>query len=239
MPEVKINHFIQEETCCDWFDMKIQIFHCKFDLHYYDDCLFNFLDVDFPNSLSRAVPKRRAEFLAGRYCAIQSLKNLNFYDVQIPIGKNKNPVWPIGIIGSISHSNTEAFSVACSLSLSGIGIDIEDYISYEVAMEIKYQIASDAELELISNRNESFSALFTILFSVKESFFKAAYLSVGRYFDFDTVRIANINTNKQTLLLEMNITLNESLIKGRLINAHYRILPNNKVITLVTLIQSE
>ena len=48
-------------------------------------------------------PKRLADFSTGRYCAMKALEQIGIQNVIIPIGKDREPIWPEGIVGSISH----------------------------------------------------------------------------------------------------------------------------------------
>lgn len=75
----------------------------------FDQKLFCSLKIPFPNSLNKAVIKQKSEFLAGRYVAIKALSILGFNISDVPIGKYREPIWPHGVIGSISHTDTSAF----------------------------------------------------------------------------------------------------------------------------------
>ena len=76
--------------------------------------------------VKKAVEKRRREFSAGRTCARQALRELGCADAPIVHNQNGAPLWPTGIVGSITHSNTYAAAVAAkSLRACGLGIDME------------------------------------------------------------------------------------------------------------------
>src|SRR5947208_1552294 len=77
--------------------------------------------------LGNVVPARRREFRAGRLYARQALRGLGIPETAIPIGPDRAPIWPKGVVGSISHSrNLCAAVVGLSADYLGIGIDIED-----------------------------------------------------------------------------------------------------------------
>ena len=62
------------------------------------------LGLALPVTLDKAVQKRKAEFLAGRYCARAALAQLDgSLAVNIGIGANREPLWPPGFVGSITH----------------------------------------------------------------------------------------------------------------------------------------
>lgn len=57
-----------------------------------------------PAVLSEAMPKRKTEFIAGRYYARKALSQLGIQRVAIDNDTFRAPVWPKHITGSISHS---------------------------------------------------------------------------------------------------------------------------------------
>src|SRR5688572_29707947 len=63
--------------------------------------------IPLPATLHGAVPKRQAEFRAGRYCAMTALTALDARFAGCEVGRADSgaPVWPAGIVGSISHSD--------------------------------------------------------------------------------------------------------------------------------------
>src|SRR5277367_2552834 len=66
-----------------------------------------FAGISLPRELDRAVRARRTEFLAGRACARSALRKLadGRADDAIPIGPDRAPVWPAGIVGAITHAH--------------------------------------------------------------------------------------------------------------------------------------
>ena len=66
-----------------------------------------------------AVPKRVTEFATGRQCAREALRDLGIADVPILFGKDRCPLWPVGTVGSITHTAyvpAKRRSTACSLA---------------------------------------------------------------------------------------------------------------------------
>lgn len=66
------------------------------------------------------VPKRAAEFSAGRHAARLALGAA----VAIPKGTDRAPVWPAGVAGSITHAGGVCLA-AVSRDRRGIGLDLE------------------------------------------------------------------------------------------------------------------
>lgn len=232
--------FISREHGNDWFATQLlqhqcALYHCEFHREHYRDPLFAELAIKLPESLDKAVVKRRAEFLAGRYCAQKALQNLGIEEAALAIGKHRNPLWPETMIGSISHCGNHAVAIAASGTKSlGIGIDIEDEIASETMAKIQRQILSEEEIVWLAQQHFAAAPLlFTLAFSLKESFFKAAYPTVGHYFDFDAVSLVAINWPERSLTLRIDSDLHQTLGKGTLIEGAFQLLPEQKIVTLV------
>jgi enterobactin synthetase component D len=229
-----MNSFISDEQSTNWFDADASIYHCQFNKEHYKDELFTQLKIQFPSSLINAVTKRRAEFLAGRYSAARALQQLDIHNFNIETGKHRNPVWPFNVKGSISHCDNYAIAIATDRrEVMGIGIDIENQISRETLEKTQSQILSDSEIDLILNDRNTKALAFTLAFSLKESFFKAAYPTVEKYFDFHAVSITELNWSEQTISFSLNETLHEKFVSGMSFKGQFHLLPEAKVVTLV------
>ncbi len=230
-----MNSFISNEQSTNWFKNDAAIFHCQFRKENYKDELFQTLGVEFPPTLISAVTKRRAEFLSGRYCAAKALQQLNIHNFIIGTGKHRNPLWPPNVKGSISHCDNYAIAIATNKrEVIGIGIDIENQISVETLERTQSQILSDTEIDLLLTDSDTRAMAFTIAFSLKESFFKAAYPSVEKYFDFNAITITELNWTEQIIQFLVNETLHDKFKQGMSLNGKFYLLPEEKVATLVT-----
>jgi enterobactin synthetase component D len=139
----------------------------------------------------RAVDKRRAEFLAGRFAAIEALRGLGVTD---PPGRNQDgsPRWPAEIVGSITHGAERALCcVAHRRELRGLGLDAERLMNEDVKLELRRRICTQGELalgaELLPHLGEH--ELVSLAFSAKESLYKCLYPTVGRFMDFHAARL--------------------------------------------------
>ncbi len=124
---------------------------CSFDLAQYSDAQYYYYNIPFHNSSLNAVPKRRAEFLAG-YCAQQALIKLGAQNTFVDVGTNRNPIWPTAIVGSISHDRDNAIAIAKpeKSSDSIIGVDIERWIAEYNLQNMRNMIVSDEEYWLLT-----------------------------------------------------------------------------------------
>jgi len=195
------------------------IVRCSFDVTQYSDAQFYKYNIPFHNSLLNAVPKRRAEFLAGRYCAQQALIKLGIQNTFVEIAKNRNPVWPAGIVGSISHDRDNAIAIVKTEKSpnSIVGVDIERWIGESDLQNMRNMIVSDEEYCLLIKAGLDATQAITLGFSAKESFFKAAYKIVKEYFGFEEAKITEIHRSPHRAYLKLSI--NDSL-KTKLLTRH-------------------
>ncbi|WP_078045501.1 4'-phosphopantetheinyl transferase [Cellvibrio sp. PSBB023] len=233
-----VSTFIVSEHGNPDFSGAISLCYCRFSVAAYADDLFQRHGIYCPPAIQASVEKRRAEFFAGRYCAKKSLRLLNNSVADVHIGKHRNPLWPAHIIGSISHSSRYAVAItALQSNIRGIGIDIQDEIDSDCYAKINRHTLFDREYDVIFKHSHALpvNQLFTLAFSVKESFFKAAFTEVGRYFDFSSIAITHINPQKKLISMRVNETLSERLTIGCELRAAYQILPDKQFMTLVIL----
>lgn len=147
------------------------------------------LIVPFPGEehlLASAVPARRWEFAVGRACARRALGLLGVDPVAIPYDAGRAPIWPEGILGTITHcTGYLAAAVARTADLAALGFDAEPHDA----------LGNDGVLHLVSSAEERahLAELAAVrpdvhwdraLFSAKESVYKAWSPLTGRWLDF-------------------------------------------------------
>lgn len=227
--------FIMNESYGEWFGKlpHLTLFHCQFNKNSYEDVLFQQYNIRHPDTLQNAVKKRKAEFLAGRYCANKVLEAHAIHNFVVNTGEHRSPQWPDNIYGTISHTNDHAVAVACrKVHYAGIGIDIEELISTETLENIHSQIIYRDELFLIRNSSSEKNFLFTLIFSIKESFFKAAYPLVKKYFSFDAITVLNIDLQTGEILFRINDKLHPSLATGKICTGYFQKIDSRRIVTL-------
>ena len=145
--------------------------------------------------LKKAGQKRRQEFAAVRHCARIALQSLNYERPVMVPGRSGLPTWPNGLIGSMTHCNSYcAAAVAPSQVCNAIGIDAEPNRS--LTPRVLDRIASSTECEHVQylralHPHISFDRL---LFSIKESIYKAVFSNSGDSLRFKDVRVL-VNPN--------------------------------------------
>ena len=135
--------------------------------------------------IAGAVPKRRLEFATVRSCARRALAQLGYPPSPILPGPGREPVWPPGIVGSLTHcEGYRAAAVARTHDFISLGIDAE--MNDALPDDILTFISTENELEMFSllkNENRRI-AWDRIIFSIKESIFKAWYNTMHCWLDF-------------------------------------------------------
>jgi enterobactin synthetase component D len=187
----------------------IEMIRCEFQVENFRRDCFTKLNIACPDVIKLSVPKRQAEFLAGRFAAKHGLKSVDFpmNNKGITIGKNRDPQWPNKIIGSITHSGIYASAIVSNSSAYRfIGLDIESYIEEDVFGMIQSVIASDEELSQLSTFGYTESQALTILFSAKECLFKSVYPFIREFFGFKQARLVQTSTAFNFLKLTFELS---------------------------------
>lgn len=202
-----------------------------FDATSYRDSLFSEYAIPFPSMLDKAVVKRRAEYLAVRYAARQLLQNAGC-DGHVDTSSSREPVWPAGWCGSLSHTRGHAIAIIapCNSGLTP-GIDIEMFDA-KTMRETAEMFTSVDERQLLAACGLAYETALLIAFSAKESLFKALYPEVKCFFGFEAARIGSIDTAAHSIILELTQPLTPERKQGCQFNGQY-LIEENRVITLI------
>lgn len=141
-------------------------------------------------AVSRAIARRRAEFATGRACARAALEPLGLAEVAIPMGSGGEPRWPEGVVGSITHcEGYRACAVARETEVAALGIDAEP--NRPLPESLLADVAFGAELALVRRLAEVEPGVCwdRVLFSAKESVYKAWFPHACRWLGFDDVAL--------------------------------------------------
>ena len=137
--------------------------------------------------LRRAVEKRRREFVTGRACARLALGRLGIGPVAIASGARGEPLWPTGIVGSITHcSGYRACAVAWAADVLAVGIDAE--VHRPLPAGVIERIAFGSEPAMVADRAAGVH-LDTLLFSAKEAVYKAWFPLTHRWLGFEEAEL--------------------------------------------------
>ncbi|MFG2844381.1 4'-phosphopantetheinyl transferase [Kitasatospora sp. NPDC048296] len=135
--------------------------------------------------VAKAVDKRRREFTTVRHCARAALARLGVpYRPLVP-GLRGAPSWPDDVIGSLTHCDGfRAAAVARAGALASVGIDAEP------ALPLPEGVLDAVALPVEQQRLAKLAAEHPdtpwdrILFSAKESVYKAWFPLTGLWLDF-------------------------------------------------------
>lgn len=147
--------------------------------------------------VAHAVERRRAEFSTGRVLAADGLRELGIPRHPIGRGSHNEPLWPPGIVGSISHSSGICIVVlASSNAMEFIGIDVESCTAD--VTKIGKLIMTPRELQRRSTADAvTLDERTRVTFCAKEAVFKAIFPLVARFVDFQEVALT-VNADTQT-----------------------------------------
>jgi 4'-phosphopantetheinyl transferase EntD len=135
--------------------------------------------------------QRRREFATGRACARRALDRLGLPTGAIPVGARGEPLWPDGIVGSITHCRGyRACAVARDTDLAAIGIDAEPDAPLRervlAAVAVPEELPGLERLAIL-DPDTSWDRL---LFCAKESVYKAWFPLTGRRLGFGDTAVA-------------------------------------------------
>jgi 4'-phosphopantetheinyl transferase EntD len=134
----------------------------------------------------QAVEKRRLEFTTARWCARQAMSRLGRPPVAVLHGARGEPRWPAGLVGSITHcTGYRAAVLAESDVVTTVGIDAEP--NEPLANGVLEAVARPDERVRIATLLRDHPAVRwdRLLFSAKESVYKAWFPLTTRWLDFE------------------------------------------------------
>ncbi|MET7311726.1 4'-phosphopantetheinyl transferase superfamily protein [Streptomyces sp. NPDC005571] len=134
--------------------------------------------------VARAVLARRNEFVSGRHCARAALRELGIAPVPIPKGERGAPVWPSGVVGSITHcGGYRAAAVAHRSDVPVLGVDAEP--NEPLPEGVLHRISLPQERVMLSTLPALPGIAWDrLLFSAKESVYKAWFPRTLEWLDF-------------------------------------------------------
>jgi 4'-phosphopantetheinyl transferase EntD len=141
--------------------------------------------------VSKSGDIRRRDFALGRHCAHVALARLSLADMAIARGANGAPIWPEGIVGSITHTKGYAAALVGHTNMFlALGVDAERIGG--VTENLYSRLFTTAErMHLATRDTKERDRDATILFSAKEAVYKACNsLAGGERISFQDVDIA-------------------------------------------------
>ncbi|WP_343594990.1 4'-phosphopantetheinyl transferase superfamily protein [Acinetobacter sp.] len=202
---------------------------CEFDYQSFDESLFDELAIDRPVNLISSLFVRQSEFLAGRYAAKLALTAIDrklCFD-QVVVGLRKQPIFPDNLIGTLSHSHIMAIcAVTTSKEVHYLGVDIEPTMTRAVSFAVERKVFTCNELNSLMVHGINREVAATLIFSAKESIFKAFSKQIKHGINFENIKLStSINRNHvismtfevQELKLNKKVTVTARIIKDHIL----------------------
>ncbi len=230
---------LQRPVFPTWDGATLPVIMLRFDDSQFDPAVYEGHGIARPPAIAASVVRRQAEYFYGRLAASMALDLLGVDKRDIGNGAWREPLWPDGVIGSISHSAGLAAAVVADRESNrgcGIGIDIESIagIADEAALD---GVMSAREHDRLRELGGGWphQALARLVFSAKESFFKASFATVGRHFDFDAIELVRGDMDRRVLAFRITAGLAPALPAGALREVHFAAVGDAAIFTSCSL----
>ena len=151
-------------------------------------------DVEVPlfpeeqRAVSQAVEKRRREFVTARECVRRAMAELRVPVSAVPRGDRGQPVWPAGLVGSITHcQGYRAAALARRSDILGVGIDAEPHAA--LPADVLRLTASPEEMARVDRcaAERPYLHWSRLLFCVKEAVYKIWFPAEASWLGFEDV----------------------------------------------------
>ena len=132
---------------------------------------------------------RRREFTLGRACARQCMLALDREMAPVLIGAGREPLWPAGLVGSITHTGSfAAAAIAPTTVLRGVGLDAEPHAP--LPRGVLERISTVGERSWVHRVDPGvLPHPGRLLFCAKEATYKVWYPLAHRWLEFGDVSI--------------------------------------------------
>ncbi|HEY8978192.1 MAG TPA: 4'-phosphopantetheinyl transferase superfamily protein [Streptomyces sp.] len=173
----------------------------------------------FPEELAviaRAVDKRRREFATVRACARQAMEKLGVAPRPILPGERGAPGWPEGLRGSMTHcAGYCAAALVREGDLASLGIDAEPHD--RLPEGVQSAIALPAEEERLAALTAAHPGVHwdRLLFSAKESVYKAWFPLTAKWLDFSEADIVLTPSDDTFGTLSATLLVPGPVVDGR------------------------
>jgi len=138
--------------------------------------------------VAKAVDKRQREFAAARGLARGLFESLGLVAGPLLNGEDRAPIFPDGVVGSITHTAGYCgVVVGRASSYVGLGLDVEQ--AEPLKPELLRMILADDERDAYDPTDPPALARAKLVFSAKEAAYKAQYALTRTYLGFSAMRI--------------------------------------------------
>lgn len=142
--------------------------------------------------VASVAPGRFRDFVLGRRCARLAVEGLGLSPAPILVGERRQPLWPAGVVGAITHTEGYVAAVAARADqVASIGIDAEADEPLPVGVERRIVRPDEQHLLALAGGDGGVgvAAVDRLIFSAKEAVYKAWFPLTGEWLGFLDARL--------------------------------------------------
>lgn len=140
--------------------------------------------------IAKAVATRRADFAWARACAREAMSRLGVPAGPIVRGGRGMPVWPPGVVGTLTHTNgLRAAALGSADRVRSVGLDVEPHAPLADGVLGVVSLPEEAEWVRAVGAEMPSVHWDTLLFTAKEATYKAWYPLTRRWLGFEDAHI--------------------------------------------------
>jgi len=168
--------------------------------------------------MARCAEKRIQDFAAGRACAHRALRELGIHDFSLLAGEHREPLWPAGIVGSITHTRGYGAAVVARQSdLKSVGLDCE--VIDSVDEDLWSRICTPPEIERLEQLPPiERGRQAALIFAAKEAFYKCQFPLTRAWVGFEDVVIEPLDwpvtTGAMRIIPQKTLPLEAAVVAG-------------------------
>ncbi len=155
--------------------------------------------------------KRLLEFATTRVLLRNLMKDLGLKAQPVLSGKNREPLWPNDVVGSISHSGgvvMATLSESCHHRALGIDLEMRKGLDRKLFEKI---LLPEEEALLFGIEETEKSRLALLFFSAKEAFYKAQFPMTGLFLGFHALQLSLPDSDSNLSFIIHNEQVKENL----------------------------
>jgi enterobactin synthetase component D len=182
--------------------------------------------IALPPELRDARPSRRLHYAAGRYCARRALEALDPPIPESSVGRGEagEPLWPAGIVGSITHSGAFVSAAAArAKDARGVGIDTQELVTTERMTLVMPTVLLASEAQRATASALGPGVWTTIAFCAKEALFKCLYPLAGVRFYYTAAEVTSIDTDSRTFRITLTEAVGPEFDAGMAIDGRFEL----------------
>ncbi|MFJ9617619.1 4'-phosphopantetheinyl transferase family protein [Streptomyces noursei] len=163
---------------------------------FHDDPVSEMYPEEFA-LVAESVPHRQREFGTVRNCARRALGTFGVAPGPILPGPGRAPIWPEGIVGAMTHcTGYRCAAVARATDIRSLGVDAEPHARIDDPGVLELVSLPEERTQIAQlSRHQPEICWDRLLFSAKESVYKAWYPLTGRWLGFEDAHLTLDPTN--------------------------------------------